>query len=686
MNAKAKFEKPQPSVSRGYEKLVHDNFAPLDALRAQRDDLMSVLQTLRATGGAAIGAKAKTLQGKLTAAEPSITMIGQVKAGKTSLVNAMVGWPGLLPADVNPWTSVVTSLHLTPDTLIRDTQAEFRFFEKAEWDRLVTNGGRVGEIAGRAGSESEAEKVRQQVEAMQEKSRRRLGRKYELLLGQSHDYGTFDSSLIERYVCLGDAFDSQTDATRANGRFADITKSADLYLERPGLPMNLAIRDTPGVNDTFMVREQITIRAIRDSRICVVVLSAHQALSTVDMALIRLISNVDARQVVIFVNRIDELSDPGNQVPEIKASIERTLRDLNGTKDFEIVFGSAHWATAALQTDAVPLTQDAIASLKNWGTAHRGKFPGLTEHDKILWKLSGVPELFEAISRRIAAGPGQEALDQVARRAQNLAYELKSAMRAPTQSAPTEASISPDEAMAQLEKLRSDGGAVLQGVLDEHLADFETRMQSVHRNFLSRATAALVTHLDAHGEDVVWSYDPTGLRVLLRSAYQLFAKRAVQNAKEAFARAAQEATALCRNSGVARDAVFKITPPEPEKPAPPVILGQTIVLDLKSNWWSKWWRRRRGHSAFSDEFYELVKAESLPILEGLSREYAEPLRAALLTQFSEFLQEQHEALQRMARADPAMDPQRDTGQARQDQPRSTQDIDRSLEILSTMVA
>ena len=31
-------------------------------------------------------------------------------------VNAMVGVPDLLPADVNPWTSVVTSLHLNPHT------------------------------------------------------------------------------------------------------------------------------------------------------------------------------------------------------------------------------------------------------------------------------------------------------------------------------------------------------------------------------------------------------------------------------------------------------------------------------------------------------------------------------------------------------------------------------------------
>src|SRR5262249_12565779 len=40
-----------------------------------------------------------------------IAVIGQVKAGKSSFVNALVGRPGLLPADVNPWTTAVTKLH-----------------------------------------------------------------------------------------------------------------------------------------------------------------------------------------------------------------------------------------------------------------------------------------------------------------------------------------------------------------------------------------------------------------------------------------------------------------------------------------------------------------------------------------------------------------------------------------------
>ena len=300
MNAETEIGKAAPAV---YENvhLLSEAFTGLKPLVDELREVSDQIGQISDLGDEATRKAMRRLRHQLSTLEPAITMIGQVKAGKTTLVNALAGWPGLLPADVNPWTSVVTSLHFDPHAPRNETRSSFRFFENEEWDWLINRGGRIGELAERAGASEEMEKVRAQVEEMREKSKKRLGRKFELLLGQKHDYGYFDPDLVERYVCLGDDFDDGPAAAN-QGRFADITKSADLYLSRPEFPMRLCIRDTPGVNDTFMMREQITIRATRDSRICVLVLSAHQALSTVDMALIRLISNVKARDVVVFVN------------------------------------------------------------------------------------------------------------------------------------------------------------------------------------------------------------------------------------------------------------------------------------------------------------------------------------------------------------------------------------------------
>ena len=94
-------------------------------------------------------------------------------------------------------------------------RAKFSFFDSAEWDRLVSDGGRIGELAARAGAEEELEKLRLQVVQMREKAQARLGRKFELLLGTEHDYGAVDDALMRRYVCLGDDTMAAGAASRA---------------------------------------------------------------------------------------------------------------------------------------------------------------------------------------------------------------------------------------------------------------------------------------------------------------------------------------------------------------------------------------------------------------------------------------------------------------------------------------
>jgi hypothetical protein len=619
----------------------------LDGFVAERQGLETALANLSALGDEATARLAAKLRAQLDALEPSVTMIGQVKAGKTSLVNAMVGWPGLLPADVNPWTSVVTSLHVSPEPFREgDLRASFRFFDHSEWDRLLEKGGRIGELAERAGHEAELEKVRRQVERMREKSRSRLGKRFELLLGQQHDYERFDEALIERYVCLGDNYAEEGGAAEMQGRFADITKSADLNLHRPEFPMKLCIRDTPGVNDTFMMREQITIRAIRDSRICVVVLSAHQALSTVDMALIRLISNIRSREVVIFVNRIDELSDPAAQVPEIAESIRATLKRHEGPVDAEIVFGSAYWANLAIADRLDELAPDSAAALLNWAEKELQAGPDDEDFAADVWRLSGVPALYRALAARITEGVGKETLARAARSAMNLAQGVEAQAEGAGPGSGVQARLRLDRAEIgrRIDRIAAESLATFETAFDAEIAGYHVRLDRSHRSFLERATASLVAHLETHGEGAVWTYEPTGLRLLLRSAYQVFGAKAQGAAKAAFGEAAARFTALYREAfdGIGPD--FAISaPPAAHIPAP-VVIGQTIALDIQGNWWRNWWRRRRGYAAYATEFYGMIEAETDPIVSDLKTVQAGSVRAEMRAILASFLEEQREAL------------------------------------------
>ncbi len=626
MNAETKIVTNEKQPSPIYGRKVKDGFEPLNPLIERMVDLEDVLLRLGQIGDPGISKSAAQLQSKLQSTEASVTMIGQVKAGKTSLVNAMVGWPDLLPADVNPWTSVVTSLHLNPRSSEMDTKARFQFFSQEEWDRLVTNGGRVGELAGRAGADSEIEKIRRQIANMQEKSRKRLGRKFELLLGQGHEYSEFDPDMIERYVCLGDDFEDDTETSKTRGRFADITKSAELFLHRPELPVSLCLRDTPGVNDTFMVREQITIRSIRDSRICVVVLSAHQALSSVDMALVRMISNVKSREVIIFVNRIDELADPAQQVPEIRKSIVETLKTHQGPSDAKIIFGSAHWANLALQNREGEINEDSETALENWAAACIKE--GM-DNSPTMWRMSGVNALFEEISERIAEGPIGETVEDVARSAKNIAGSVRSAtnvVRFRPRAANTR-SVDRKRLATELTRVAKDQQADIDRRFEKVLDDFGARLERSHNSFLQRATAALINYLERHGEGSAWKYDPTGLRVLFRSAYQLFSKRANDAVNATFADTGSRLMAIYKDFGLVDETGLEIAPPRPPRIPPPVLLGQTIALDLQLNWWSRWWRKRRGYDAFAEEFHTLIRAETAPIVDGLQNEHAIKVRA-----------------------------------------------------------
>ncbi|SFC58364.1 dynamin family protein [Tropicimonas isoalkanivorans] len=643
-------EMPSPKID---TDLLTQGLSSLAPIASDLEELAQAIDAIAEIGDRAISTSTRKLQQRLRRAEPSVTMIGQVKSGKTSLVNAMIGCPDLLPADVNPWTSVVTSIHLSSRPLLDSTRAMFRFFEQDEWKKLMQGGGRLGELAGRAGADDDLAKVAAQLETMRAKSMNRLGDKFELLMGQEHKYGFLDPELVERYVCLGDDFETDHDTSTTRGRFADITKSADLYMYRPEYPVDLCIRDTPGVNDTFMMREQITMRAIRESRSCVVVLSAHQAMSTVDLALIRLIANIPSRSVVIFVNRIDELPDPGAQAGDIAASIRKTIRDHHGPEDAQILFGSAYWANNALRGTLPDMNAESTQSLINWAEAETGEMPEdasgqLSTAD--VWHLSGIPRLFEALSGRVSDTVGREVSDYVARSALNLAASLETSTHLGRRSS-HDSNVVPMNHQALPAELDRIEQRCRQRIADEFeriILDFHQRLDRAHAGFVDRATGALIKHLETHGDKSVWSYDPTGLRILLRTAFQVFARRSQACIKTVYEEAAAEACELyVRGFGVDPES-FTIEPPAGPILPPPVFLGQTIALDMNVGWWTRWWRARRGYRAYAADFADLINSETAGMVETLKSDYGAATRDAALRPLMDFVAGQRQILNDLA--------------------------------------
>lgn len=624
--------------------------AGMDALEGLAQNIATLKRALRdlsALSGDEARRPVARLEAQLEAFEPAVTVLGQVKAGKTSLINAMAGWADLLPSDVNPWTSVVTSLHLTPAEQRAETGARFQFMTEEEWDRLTRKGGRIGELAGRAGADGELARIRDQITAMREKSRARLGRNFELLMGQEHEYSYFDKNLLERYICLGDDFDVAEEASADQGRFADITRSADLYLNCRSVPCRLCLRDTPGVNDTFMMREMVTIKAVRDARICVVVLSATQALTSVDMALIRMISNLKSREVIIFVNRVDELSDPPAQMIEIEDSIRKTLKAQNGPEEAEIVFGSAYWANKVLMGELGamhPASAEALLILTRavLGTTKTDRSPA-----DLIWEMSGLPRLMRALSTRITESLGAPFLTKTAASALALATSEQAAQTVRVQGDGYSSDVSMQDIRTAFEEIAERALGGFDSAIDEVLSDYKARADRAHATFIDRATHSLLDHLERQGDAQVWDYDPAGLRMLLRSAYSSMGNRVRKMALARYeATVSDVAHLLYRGFGPAVEGIALAVPDVPPLPSP-VALAQTIALDFNDSWWATWWRKTRGYKAFAKQFSALIRAETEDFMTQMKEVQTADIKRALRAELSGFLDDQRDILKEL---------------------------------------
>ncbi len=237
----------------------------------------------------------KTEMQRLTDWRARIAVVGQVKAGKSTFLGALVGHPGFLPSEVTPWTSVITNLHFGhPDD--PTSGGVFHFFGEDDWQRIIEGDATTRKLAEELLPGFKSEVLASQVEMMRERARKRLGRVYNVLLGREHRYDYISPEILERYVCAGAEDEDPDNVTAAKaGRYSDITERADIYFPPSNCAMPAVFTDTPGVNDPFLVRDEFTCRSLLQSDVFVVTLSVHQALTEVDLGLVQMLADDDER-------------------------------------------------------------------------------------------------------------------------------------------------------------------------------------------------------------------------------------------------------------------------------------------------------------------------------------------------------------------------------------------------------
>jgi signal recognition particle receptor subunit beta len=278
-----------------------------------------------------------------------IAVVGQIKAGKSTFINALSERPDFLPADINPWTAVVTSMHFRASPTPPDYEAAFHLFSADEWNELATGSGRLRELTERLVPGFQPDLLRAQLEVMRKRAERRLGAKFAQLLGECHRYETITPELLADYVSAGD--DTIAVASRGTRRlYSDITRSADLYFSHSPFAFPVTLIDTPGTNDPFLVRDEITRRSLETPDIYIFVISALQPLSASDISMLRLLNGLHKDRIVVFINRADQLPNPASDAAAIKTAVETRLRQEFPALQIPVICGSAWMGNLRLQT------------------------------------------------------------------------------------------------------------------------------------------------------------------------------------------------------------------------------------------------------------------------------------------------------------------------------------------------
>ena len=355
-----------------------------------------------------IGTFVSSLQSDLEAHSCKIAVIGQIKAGKSSLINALIRRPDLLPTDINPSTAVITKLYFGAPAE-RNNTALFHFFSDDEWDRIMA-GGRAAAMATERHAALDPDQLAAPLEELRQRAENRLGSKYKSLLGKHHLFSSVTDGLLGRYVSAGD-YDDVEGEEEEKRHYSDITKNAEVYLEGQPLGYPSVIIDTPGVNDPFLVRDEITHGNLGEADIYLVVLTAQQPLSKSDLALLRMLKGLQKDRIIAVVNRIDLVNVGNGEAEKLASHVRSSLKREFPHADIPVILASAHWGNVALSDDNSELDYILSSSFSDYAAdmARKGE-PGFeaprSDWDSertgaVLYRASGIPAIVSSISRLI---------------------------------------------------------------------------------------------------------------------------------------------------------------------------------------------------------------------------------------------------------------------------------------------
>ncbi|MBA6152194.1 dynamin family protein [Gelidibacter maritimus] len=259
----------------------------------------------------------------------TIGVIGQMKCGKSTFLNALVYGEEVLPAATTPMTASLSVI-----TYGEQKKLEAEFYTSNEWEELK-------HLANRSLNEIEAdENQKSKIKAAQEIVEKSSKIEFEIrnLLGTKKE----------------DSFDKLIDYVGADGKYIAITKSVKIYMPIDYLK-GVEIVDTPGFNDPIVSRVERTKEFLAKADAVIMLLYAGRAFDSVDKDIIfNQLRTIGIGKLLIGVNKYD-LCIENESETEIVSNVKNQL--FQASREF------SNNSIAELATEKDPLLLSASMAL-----------------------------------------------------------------------------------------------------------------------------------------------------------------------------------------------------------------------------------------------------------------------------------------------------------------------------------
>lgn len=231
----------------------------------------------------------------------TLGVIGQMKCGKSTFLNAFVFGDTILPSATTPMTAALSVI-----TYGEEKKLIAEFYTPDEWAEQKLQAARsLDEVSGNAMEESKVKAAKELVA----KSANLPG-DVNLYLGKSQD----------------DTFENLKEYVGADGRFVSITKSVTIYYPHEYLK-GVEIVDTPGFNDPIVSREERTKEFLKKADVILLMLYASRAFDSTDRAILfKNVRQCGIGKILIGVNKYDIAYGNGETEAEIVANVKEQIK------------------------------------------------------------------------------------------------------------------------------------------------------------------------------------------------------------------------------------------------------------------------------------------------------------------------------------------------------------------------